>query len=467
MERDPDTGLSIIVTGAGIAGLSFAIEAYRKGHNVKVIERRANFEELSDMIAIQPSALRTPAKWPGFSERVRKIAWEPVLELWKYDGEHIDTMHTGQATDGSAALPIPRAYFHNALRGVADEVGIPISFSAVAEEFCDLPDSASVRLRDGQVLKADVIVAADGWRSKSRLAVGDIPEPISTGYSIYRAAYKAEEAMRNTILKEHWRRDKSQLDVFFGADAHAFVGKSEDMIFWTLTRRDRGGNLEEDLADFQVPIQEAQSAVNGWAPLLSALVQETPSNAVIDWKLTWRDPDPRWSTPNGRIVQIGDAAHTFLPTSASGATMAMEDAFTLATCLAMTAKTDVARAIQVYITLRYMRELWGPDRARFERVAAAQKMGIKNRERFHHLDWDEIRRDPAKVMGQIPKWISDHDPEQYAVDNFDECMKCILIGTRFENTNSVPGYKYEDWTLKDLMETVERGEKILDDGDWT
>jgi 2-polyprenyl-6-methoxyphenol hydroxylase and related FAD-dependent oxidoreductases len=44
MKREEDTGISILVVGGGIAGLSFAIEAHRKGHNVRVIERRRREE---------------------------------------------------------------------------------------------------------------------------------------------------------------------------------------------------------------------------------------------------------------------------------------------------------------------------------------------------------------------------------------------------------------------------------------
>lgn len=44
MERQPDTGISILVVGGGIAGLTFAIEAHRKGHTVQVIERRPEGE---------------------------------------------------------------------------------------------------------------------------------------------------------------------------------------------------------------------------------------------------------------------------------------------------------------------------------------------------------------------------------------------------------------------------------------
>lgn len=45
IERKPSSGLSILVVGGGIAGLGFAIEAYRKGHEVRIIDRRPNFDD--------------------------------------------------------------------------------------------------------------------------------------------------------------------------------------------------------------------------------------------------------------------------------------------------------------------------------------------------------------------------------------------------------------------------------------
>lgn len=41
MERLPDSGISVLVVGAGIAGLAFSIEACRQGHTVRVLEKRA------------------------------------------------------------------------------------------------------------------------------------------------------------------------------------------------------------------------------------------------------------------------------------------------------------------------------------------------------------------------------------------------------------------------------------------
>lgn len=67
----------------------------------------------------------------------------------------------------------------------------------------------------------------------------------------------------------------------------------------------------------------------------------------------WRDPQDKWVSPRGRVVQIGDAAHSFLPTSGAGGTMAMEDAFSLASCLQLAGKNNVPLALRVHNKLRY------------------------------------------------------------------------------------------------------------------
>lgn len=42
MERYPSSGLDVLVVGGGLGGLTFAIEAHRKGHCVRV-EKRPGF----------------------------------------------------------------------------------------------------------------------------------------------------------------------------------------------------------------------------------------------------------------------------------------------------------------------------------------------------------------------------------------------------------------------------------------
>ncbi len=44
----PPTGIEILVVGAGLGGLVAAIELFRQGHTVRVIESKADIEELGN-----------------------------------------------------------------------------------------------------------------------------------------------------------------------------------------------------------------------------------------------------------------------------------------------------------------------------------------------------------------------------------------------------------------------------------
>lgn len=66
----------------------------------------------------------------------------------------------------------------------------------------------------------------------------------------------------------------------------------------------------------------------------------------------WRNPQPTWTSPNGRVVQLGDAAHTFIPSSGSGATQALEDGIYLASCLQISGKERAGLASKIYNKLR-------------------------------------------------------------------------------------------------------------------
>ena len=44
MKIDPPTGIKVGIIGGGIGGLTAAIECHRKGHSVRVFERKGWFE---------------------------------------------------------------------------------------------------------------------------------------------------------------------------------------------------------------------------------------------------------------------------------------------------------------------------------------------------------------------------------------------------------------------------------------
>lgn len=68
-------------------------------------------------------------------------------------------------------------------------------------------------------------------------------------------------------------------------------------------------------------------------PLIIGMLESLPGDRIVAWKLCMRKSQPTWSSPGGHVVQVGDSAHSYIPTSGSGGTMALEDSASIAECL--------------------------------------------------------------------------------------------------------------------------------------
>lgn len=49
MERCPPSGIDVLIVGGGLGGMSAAIECHRKGHNVRIIEKRRDFDTFGEL----------------------------------------------------------------------------------------------------------------------------------------------------------------------------------------------------------------------------------------------------------------------------------------------------------------------------------------------------------------------------------------------------------------------------------
>ena len=170
----------------------------------------------------------------------------------------------------------------------------------------------------------------------------------------------------------------------------------------------------------------------------------------------WRDPQPLWTSPAGRVVQLGDAAHTFLPSSGNGGTQAIEDAVSLATCISLAGdRARLPEATRVHNLLR------------FERVSCLQAYGVLNAEKAN--SGSDVKLDSvSEHMIHIGKWITHHDPELYAAENYARAAASFHSGSAFLNTNVPYGISYEPWTIDGLREALRKKEAtIFDSGDWS
>jgi len=96
-------------------------------------------------------------------------------------------------------------------------------------------------------------------------------------------------------------------------------------------------------------------------------------------------------------------------------------------------------------------------------------MGFKNRELYHKTDWDAVAKDPTIMGKMVSVWVTRHDPEKYAYENYRACAEHLLGGKTekpFVNTNSVPGYEYVPWTVEELLAAQDGGVSVPDKGEW-
>ena len=177
-----------------------------------------------------------------------------------------------------------------------------------------------------------------------------------------------------------------------------------------LTSRQDTADIKESW-NYPGNVDDALKLVEGWDERVAAIIRTTPPEKLVDWKLVYRVAIKSWSSPQGRIVLIGDAAHPFLPTSAQGASQAVEDAVTLAICLDLAGREKIPEAVRAL------------ERIRFKRVSKVQNTGVTTRQKWHKLDWDNINKDPSFVKMPHPQWIVGFDAEAHAYNVYAETVE--------------------------------------------
>lgn len=432
----------------------------------------AAYPQLGDIIVMQPSAVSIIRHWPDMCRDMEEEQVNAAVSYEMHSGEHIygpsvpsfnDPEHVADRKGPFVApAQIRRKFFQMLLRQVA-KLGFKIEYGKTVKDYFEdtKAGKGGVVLENGEIRLADIVVAADGLKSRSEiLMAGQYTPTKSSGMSIYRTAYPRELAMRDPVVRERWGKSPPVWEYWLGPGMYIGVFISPEIVSWGFTPRDTQGAATESWEPDTDPedVVKALLRAPDWDPAIPALVRTAPKGAIVHWPLLWRDLRKEWTSPGGHVVQVGDSAHSFVPTSGNGATQALEDAITLAACLQLSGGPRVAPlATKVYNLLRY------------ERVSCAQKMSFVNSQLKTATDWDAIWRDPSKIRTRFPAWIFRHDPEAYTYEKYGQAFAHLTFGADYTNTNFPPGHKFVPWTIEEVYSDMEGGKRVEDllDGDWS
>ena len=327
--------MTVLIAGAGIAGLSMGLTLHQLGIPFRIHERVTEMRPLGVGINIQPNAVRElydlglQTRLDAIGVRTRQYGFytKTGLEIWaeprgQYAGYTWPqySIHRGQL----------QMLLLETLRARAGQDCV-ITGAGVAR-YETGTEGAALILSDGTRVAGDLVIAADGIRSAIRAQMlPDEGEPIWNGAIMWRGTSPGVPFLGGAamILAGH----DTQRFVSYPISATDPETGLAQMNWIAELRVDPGRamakgdwNKPADPADF-LPAFEGWDF--GWIDCPGMIRGAT--GPIYEYPMVDREPMARWT--DGRVTLMGDAAHATYPVGSNGASQAIIDARKLGAAL--------------------------------------------------------------------------------------------------------------------------------------
>lgn len=308
----------VAIAGAGVVGLAAAIQLAKAGVEVDLYESKPEPSTLGSGISLQGNALRAfdalgawdeiqAAGYPFEGLTLRAPGPDaPVVA-------NLPDVKTG-GPDYPAAMGMPRPELARILLEHAERAGARVHFGRkVTGIDARADDGVEVFVDDASAGVYDLLIGADGLNSAVRGLIGieTVPEP--NGMGIWR-----------TFVSRPAEVERSEL--YYGGPVYiaGYTPTGEDSMYAFLVEKaqDRFGVSDEEAT--AIMLEESRAYGGPWNSIRADL--ERGAHANYTW-FTKHLIDGAWN--RGRVVVIGDAAHSCPPTIAQGAAQGLEDAVVL------------------------------------------------------------------------------------------------------------------------------------------
>lgn len=341
---------NVVVIGAGIGGLTLALNLADRGIDVRVFEAARDILPLGVGISVLPHASRElcalglrpalertaiSATYSCFYNRFGNLAYkEPVGLRAGYDVPQFQ-IHRGDLQSILHAALVARIGTRAVVTGHRC-TGVEHRDGTAVVHFAD-PDGHAL-----PSVAARVVVGADGIHSavRAQLYPGE-GGPIYSGVNMWRGVTRWKPYLDGTSYVRAGWLSHGKMVIYPIRDS--IDGEGNQLINWVAeietpdhARQDwnRRGRLEDFIGAYE-----------DWHfDFLDVPAMIRASDMILEYPMVDKDPLPRWSF--GPVTLLGDAAHPMYPRGSNGAGQAILDARALAHALA--AHHDAVEALRAY-----------------------------------------------------------------------------------------------------------------------
>lgn len=307
----------VLIVGGGIGGFSTAIGLIQRGFDVEIVELHKEWKVYHVGIIVQSNFVRALAQL-GVGKEAVEAGYAYRGWLWRNneDGSEIGRSEgvSSAGPEYPADLGLARPALHDVLFKRVSDLKVPIRQGVTFETITDNGESVDVSFTDGTSGTYDLVIGADGAYSKVRdLLYGGEYKPQFTGQGVWRYNLPRPKDLE---WAEAYITDPSR--------SIGTVPLTDETMYIFVTAPEPGNPF----FDPATLAEEMQDRIRGRGTKVEEfMVQITDPSLVVYRPLeTTLVPAP-WH--KGRIVLIGDAAHSSTPHLGQGAAMAVEDAVVL------------------------------------------------------------------------------------------------------------------------------------------
>ncbi|MCO5934733.1 FAD-dependent monooxygenase [Mucilaginibacter sp. RB4R14] len=324
----------VLISGASIAGPTLAFWLNKYGFDVTIVERSAELRLGGQNIDVRDAAIKVAEKMGVANEILAANTGELGIQFID-DKNNVRASFPASGADSfTGEMEIIRGDLVNILYNHTKN-DVQYLFGKYITALNETSDEVTVIYSDGLQAKFDLVIAADGVRSKTReLMFGNEADLKYIGiYNVYLTIPKTQT---DTNWARWYNAAGSRVIMLRpdneGTTRASFSFLSPEKNYQKLSRAEQKKFLTKKLSDA------------GWeAPRLSRGIADSDD---FYFDAVSQVIAPRWS--KGRLAMIGDAAYCPTPISGMGTSLAIIGAYILAGELSQ--NTDHSKAFEAFET---------------------------------------------------------------------------------------------------------------------